>query len=176
MSARIPVGRITGAHGVRGLVKVHAFTEDPRTIGALGPLSDETGTRRLVVTPTGKAGDALIARVEGISDRTAAEALRGFTLHVDRDRLPDVDEEEFYHADLIGLRAERLDGVSLGRVVAVHDFGAGDVLEIEAENGRSEMLPFTRTVVPTVDVAGGRIVVDPPFAVETADETDGGEA
>jgi len=172
MSSRIPVGRIAGAHGVRGQVKVQSFTENPATIGALGPLSDEGGTRRFVVIPTGTAKDGLIARIEGISDRDAAEGLRGVVLHVERDRLPGTGEEEYYQADLIGLRAERLDGADLGSVVAVHDFGAGDVLEIKGTDGRTEMLPFTRTVIPTVDVAGGRIVVDPPFAVETTAETD----
>jgi len=175
MSSRIPVGRISGAHGVRGQVRLQSFTVEPRTVGALGPLFDEGGTRRFVVTPVGTVRDALIARIEGISDRDAADALRGVVLHVDRDRLPDTGEEEFYHADLIGLRAERLDGADLGSVVAVHDFGAGDVLEVKGADGRTEMLPFTKAVVPTVDVAGGRIVVDPPFAVETTVETDGVE-
>lgn len=172
MSSRIPVGRIAGAHGVRGWVRVRAFTEDPATVCALGPLTDEEGTRRFVVTPTGTVKDAILARIDGISDRDAADALRGVVLHVERDRLPEPGEEEFYHADLIGLRAERLDGVELGTVVEVHDFGAGDVLEIKGTDGRTEMLPFTKAVVPAVDVAAGRIVVDPPFAVEAAAGTD----
>jgi len=165
-SSKVCIGQFAGAHGVRGLVKLHSFTADPADVASYGPLTDETGRRSFAIALTGMAKDAFLAKVSGVEDRDAAQALSGVGLYIERDRLPDPQEEEFYHADLIGLTAERLDGVTLGRVRAVHDFGAGDVLEIAADDGRVELLPFTAKVVPTVDIAGGRIVVDPPLAVD----------
>lgn len=172
MSTKVCIGQFAGAHGVRGQVKLRSFTADPAAIASYGPLSDEAGKRHFAVSLTGTAKDAFLAKVEGVADRDAAEALNGVRLFVDRDRLPETEEEEFYHADLIGLRVERLDGVVVGTVRAVHDFGAGDVLEIASDDGRVELLPFTVKVVPVVDVAGGRVLIDPPLAVdaEPADE------
>jgi 16S rRNA processing protein RimM len=159
---RICVGQFIGAHGVRGLVKLASFTEDPAAIGDYGPLSDENGKRQFAVEILSAANGHYLARVDGISDRDAAQALGGTRLFVDRARLPPPDEDEFYHADLIGLRAELADGVLLGKVIALHDFGAGDVVEIQSEAGSRALYPFSRAVVPVVDLAGGRIVVEPP--------------
>jgi 16S rRNA processing protein RimM len=157
------VGQIVGVHGVRGLVKLKSFTEDPAAIAGYNPLMDQTGTRSFVVELQSAMKDYWLARVQGVNDRTAAEALRGVHLHVDRDRLPATeDEDEFYHADLIGLPVARPDSNEIGTVVALHDFGGGDMLEVRLADRRTVMLPFTKAIVPVVDVAGGRIVADPP--------------
>jgi len=154
---------VVGAHGVRGLVRIKSFTEAPGDIAAYGPLSDEAGARSFAVRVTGEAKGAILAAIAGVADRDAAEALKGTRLYVDRAALPvPVDAEEFYHADLIGLMAEDRAGRALGRVVAVHNFGAGDLLEIAPEGGQSLLLPFTKAAVPEVDLAGGRLVVEPP--------------
>jgi 16S rRNA processing protein RimM len=172
------VGQIVGVHGVRGLVKLKSFTEDPAAIEGYNPLMDPTGTRSFTVELQSAMKDYWLARVQGVSDRTAAEALRGVLLHVDRDRLPPPeDEEEFYHADLIGLSVERPDGSVVGTVIALHNFGGGDMLEVNLPERRTVMVPFTKALVPVVDVAGGRIVADltddllaPPDAAEQAAE------
>ncbi len=159
---RVLMGVITGAHGVRGEVRVKSFTADPAAIAAYGPLEDERGARRLSLTIAGAVRGMLIARIDGIADRDAAERLKGTRLFLPRAALPQPAEEEYYHADLIGLAVVLKDGAILGRVRAVHDFGAGDSLEVEEEDGGVVMVPFTETVVPVVDIAGGRLVVDPP--------------
>ncbi len=162
--ARVCLGVIAGPHGVRGLVRVKSFTEVPEDLASYGPLSDEQGRRRFDLTVTGRVKDALLARIEGVGDRDGAQVLKGTRLYVARDALPPIEEDEtFYYADLVGLAAEDRDGCSLGRVTAVHDFGAGDVLELgRGPEGRPLFLPFNRVAVPLVDLEGGRIVVDPP--------------
>jgi len=160
---RICVGVITGAHGVRGLVRIHSFTTDPDDVAAYGPVTDEAGGRRFEITPTGHTRGQTVARIEGIKDRDAAEALKGVRLYVPRSALPDTeDEEEYYHADLIGLMAFGADGKEIGRIQAVYDFGAGDLLEVGQPNGRAIIVPFTRAAVPEIDIANGRLVVIPP--------------
>ncbi|HET8726546.1 MAG TPA: ribosome maturation factor RimM [Alphaproteobacteria bacterium] len=161
-AARVCVGAITGAHGVRGLVKVKPFTQDPAAIGAYGAVTDEAGGRRFGLELLSLAKGQWLARIEGVADRNAAEALRGTRLYVAREALPEPEEDEFYYADLIGLRVELPDGAPFGRVRAVHDFGAGDVVEIAGADGGAIHVPFTRAAVPVIDVPGGRIVVDPP--------------
>ncbi|CAK0747158.1 Ribosome maturation factor RimM [Azospirillaceae bacterium] len=168
MNARICVGEVTAAHGVRGAVRLRSFTSNPADLAAYGPLSDETGTQRFSIRLLSWNKDHWLARVEGVEDRTAAETLRGVKLYVERALLPAPEEEEFYHADLIGLPAETPDGAPFGTIVAVYEFGGGDVLEIRSSHGATTMIPFTRLAIPLVDIAGRRVVVDPPVMVEDA--------
>lgn len=179
MSNRVCVGIVVGAHGVRGAVRIKSFTENPADIAAYGPVGDEAGAKRYRLTLLGDAkGGVVLAGLEGVSDRNAAEALKGVALWVERSALPLPEEEEFYYSDLAGLRAELADGTEIGRVKGVHDFGGGDVIDIIGPGG-SLMLPFTRKAVPLVDVAGGRLVIDPPELVGGDDgrnaEEDGGD-
>jgi len=168
----ILVGRIAAAHGVRGLVKLQSFTAEPAAIGRYGPLSDASGSRRFEVAVQHVAKGAVIARIAGVEDRTAAEKLRGIELYLRREMLPPAGEGEYYHADLAGLRVELADGRVLGRVRAVENFGAGDLLAIDRPTGGSVSLPFTDRVVPVVDLEGGRVVVDPPIGLLEEDESE----
>jgi 16S rRNA processing protein RimM len=143
------------------VVRIKSFTERPEDVASYGPVSDETG-RSFALGVVGLARGVVLAEVEGISDRDAAEALKGIRLYVDRARLPAPEEDEFYREDLVGLRAELADGTEVGTVAAVEDYGAGDVIEIARPGERPMLLPFTDAVVPQVDIAGGRIVVAPP--------------
>jgi 16S rRNA processing protein RimM len=163
---RLCVGVIAGAHGVRGLVKIKSFTDDPADLIAYGPLTDESGARRYRVAVTGRAKGVLLARIEGVGDRDAARALSGARLYVARAALPEPEDEEYYHADLIGLAVEDRAGAPLGRVAAVQNFGAGDILEIERPDQGTLLVPFTKAAVPLVDPAGGRVVVEPPEETE----------
>lgn len=160
---RICIGAIAGAFGVRGEVRLKSFAAVPEDIAAYGPLSSEDGAQTYSVTLTGRTGNALVARLSGIATKEQADALRGLRLHVDRDRLPRLPDDEFYHADLIGLEVVDTGGTALGQVRAVLNHGASDLLEI-AVPGQSDtvLLPFTRAAVPTVDLSAGRIVADPP--------------
>ena len=153
------LGRIVGAHGVRGIVRIRSHTANPDDLTAYGALSDAAGARRFTVTVTGHVRGLLLARVDGVDDRDAAEALRGTDLHIPRAALPPTEGEEYYHVDLLDLRAESEDGTQLGRVSAVHDHGAGPIIEIQPPDGPSILVPFTREHVPAVDIEGGRIVV-----------------
>jgi 16S rRNA processing protein RimM len=160
---RVCVGRIGAPHGIRGDVKLHSFTAEPMAIADYGALESEDGALSLTLETVRPTKDALVARFKGIDDRSAAERLRNVELYVPRDRLPAPTAGEFYHADLIGLAAVTSDGAAFGTVVAVHDFGAGDILELQPRTGGATiMLPFTDAFVPSVDMAGGRIVVKPP--------------
>ncbi len=159
---RVCVGVITGAHGVRGAVRVKSFTAEPADVARYGPLEDESGERRFELRLIGSAKGVMIATLAGVTDRDRAEALRGLRLYLPRAALPPPGDDEYYHADLIGLEAALPDGSIFGRVRAVHDFGAGVVLEIEGAKGPPIMVPFTRAAVPTVDLAAGRLLIDPP--------------
>ncbi len=159
---RVCVGMIVGAHGVRGAVRVKSFTQEPGDVAAYGALTDESGAKRYALKPVGAVRGVILAEVEGVADRNAAEALRGVRLYVERGRFPRLGANQFYHTDLIGLAAESADGAALGRVRAVDNYGAGDVIEIALAGGGSAVLPFNRRTVPVVDLAAGRIVVDPP--------------
>ena len=170
MTRRIQVGVFGAPHGVRGELRLKSHTGDPLAIGDYGPLSDDAGRRFELTALRPVKDDILVVRVKGVADRAAAAALTHVKLFVDRAALPQADEEEFYHADLIGLRAETQDGAPVGTVVAVHNHGAGDILEIAPEAGDTLLLPFTRAVAPVVDVRGGRIVVAPPAEVEAREE------
>ena len=135
---RILLGRIAGAHGIRGEVLIHAFTDPPENVAAYGPLSDESGARAFTIEIVRATAKGVVAQLAGIADRNAAEALKGIDLYVARERLPPVAEEEFYHADLIGLAAMDRDGKRVGEIVAVQNYGAGDLLEIRlAGSGRT---------------------------------------
>lgn len=160
---RLCVGVVAGPHGIRGGVRIKSFTAVPEAVGAYGKLADETGGRHFDIRVTGLAKGVVLAKLDGVTTREAAEALKGAKLYVSRSALPPTDDDdEYYHADLIGLAADLADGGSLGTVVAVWDFGAGDSLEIERPTGETLMVPFTRAIVPSVDLAGGRLTVDPP--------------
>jgi 16S rRNA processing protein RimM len=158
------VAQVATAHGVRGAIRLRCFTEAPENVAAYGALHDEHGRELFEIQIVGRTQGGVIARVEGIADRTAAEALRGMRLYVPRARLPEPEPDEFYHEDLVGLVAQGPDGSALGRVRAVLDFGAGDILELETPAGRRELVPFTRAAVPEVDVARGFLTVTVPLS------------
>jgi 16S rRNA processing protein RimM len=156
---------------VRGAVKLWTFTEDPLAVKRYGPLSTNDGARHFEVTSAREASDHLVAALKDITTREQAERLNGLELFVARDRLPATDENEYYHADLIGLAAVTTKDEPLGRVVAIHNFGAGDILEIAPPQGATMLLPFSNAVVPTVDLGGGRVVIEMPGEIE-GDEPD----
>jgi len=161
---RVCLGAITGAHGIRGEVRIHCFASDPASLTAFGPLGDETGRRTFVVEGLRDANKGYIARIRGVTDRNAAEALRGTQLFIERDALPEPEEEDSYYLDdLVGLKARDPAGQELGDVIAVHDFGAGDVIEVQRPQGRQTfMVPFAESFVPALDVDAGFIVIDAP--------------
>ena len=161
--SRVCIAQIGAAHGVRGEVRLKAFTQDPLNVAEYGPLEAEDGKRQIEIEAVRPAKDMLVARLKGIDDRDAAEALKNMRLYVARERLPKPADDEFYVADLVGLAVETTAGEAFGTVKAVHNFGAGDLLEIElATGGATVMLPFTQTTVPTMEMAQRRIVVEPP--------------
>ena len=154
---------IVGVHGVRGMVRVKPYTAEPASLDAYGPLTNASGDRTFRLRVGNVSGNVVLASIDGITDRDAAERLRGLELYVSRSVLPAPEEDEFYLADLIGLAVELEDGTSYGKVRSVDDYGAGDVIEIQpAAGGMPLVLPFTREFVPVVDLAGARIVVSPP--------------
>ena len=156
---RFLLGRIADAHGIRGEVLIKTFTERPEDIAAYGPL-DDGGGRTFKIEAVRASSKGVVARIEGIGDRSAAEALKGAALYVDRERLPAPEEGEFYHADLIGLAAVDPGGRPLGEIVGVHDYGAGDLLELRlAGSGKTELVAFTEAFVPEIDLAARRAVV-----------------
>ncbi|MBN8983211.1 MAG: 16S rRNA processing protein RimM, partial [Rhizobiales bacterium] len=166
------IARIGAAHGVRGAVKLWTFTEDPFAVLDYGPLSTKDGGRRFEVSNAREAKDHLVATLQGVTTRNDAEKLNGIELYVPREKLPPAEDGEYYHVDLIDLAAVSMDGAPIGRVVAIHNFGAGDVIEIAPPKGATLLLPFTDAVVPTVDIAGGRVVIEMPGEVDgdTADQ------
>ncbi len=159
---RICVARIGAAHGVRGEVRLWTFTAEPMGVTQYGPLETEDGARTFEIVSLRPAKDHLVARLRGVDDRNAAEQLTNIKLFVPRERLPAPDDGEFYYADLIGLAAVDKDGNQIGTIAAVHNFGAGDLLEIQPPAGTTILLPFTDAVVPTVDLKARRVVVVPP--------------
>jgi len=168
----VRVARIGAAHGVRGEVKLWSFTEDPLAIADYAPLETQDGKRQFEIENLRPAKDHLVARLKGVGDRNAAEMLRNIDLYVPRDRLPAIDEDDtWYYADLVGLAAVSPDGEALGTVLAMHNFGAGDIIEIQpTEGGKTLLLPFTEAVVPTIDIDAGRIVVVMPTVIEVDDD------
>jgi 16S rRNA processing protein RimM len=169
VSAPICVARIGAAHGVRGAVKLWTFTEDPLAVKHYGPLTTKDGARQFEVTHAREAKDHLVATLKGIATREDAERLNGLELFIARDKLPETDEGEYYHADLIGLAVVTAADAPIGRVIAIHNFGAGDIIEIAPPHGATLLLPFTNAVVPTVDLAGGRVVIELPPEIDGDD-------
>ena len=158
------LGVITKPKGVRGQVRITSFTARPGDLTAYGPLHDGAGGRVLDVSLAEiLKGGVVVASIGGVGDRNEAEALRGVKLHVPRAALPEAEGDEYYHADLVGLAVVGADGAAIGSVGALHNFGAGDILEVARHDGESFMLPFSREAVPQIDIAGGRVVIDPPI-------------
>jgi 16S rRNA processing protein RimM len=164
MADRVCVAQIGAPHGIHGEVRLWAYTEDPLAITQYGPLETEDGSVSFEIAALRPAKGHLVARLRGVEDRNAAERLTNVKLFVPRERLPAPDDDDtFYHADLIGLAAIGADGTEFGTIVAVHDFGAGDLIEVQPSGGGAAMLlPFTKAAVPTVDIASGRVVIEPP--------------
>ncbi|WP_420396810.1 ribosome maturation factor RimM [Nioella sp.] len=163
MSDRVCLAAITGSYGVRGEARVKSFCAEPSALGDYGPLSDEKGSREFKVTITRPVKGGFAVRLSGVKTKEEADALKGVRLYAPREALPDLPDDEFYHADLIGLTVVDTGGVDLGQVHAVMNHGAGDLLEVR-QKGKSGtvLVPFTQAIVPTVDLTAGRIVVDPP--------------
>jgi 16S rRNA processing protein RimM len=166
-SEKVRVARIGAAHGVRGEVRLWPFTQDPMAVAQYGPLQTEDGARQFEIEALRPGKNFLVARIAGIDDRDAAEGLCNLELFVPRERLPAIEEPgTFYHADLIGLKAVTAEGAAIGTVSAVHNFGAGDIIEIAPEGGgQTIMLPFTDATVPEIDLAAKQIVVVLPVEV-----------
>lgn len=167
--SQICLGVIVGARGLKGDARIKSFTSDPAGVAAYGPVVTDDG-KELILKVTGEAKGVVIARIKGVEDRTGVEALKGQRFYVARDALPATeDEEEFYHADLVGLKVVNEQGKECGTVSAIYDFGAGDMVDLRRPDGRSVLIPFTASAVPTVDVAVGKIVVTAE-ALATAEE------
>jgi 16S rRNA processing protein RimM len=166
---QICVARIGAAHGVRGAVKLWTFTEDPFAVTRYGPLATKDGARSFEVAHAREARDHLVATLKGVTTRNEAERLNGLELYIAREKLPATGDDEYYHADLIGLAAVTTGGEPLGKVVAIHNFGAGDIIEIAPPHGATTLLPFTNAVVPTVDLAGGCVLIELPQEIEVDD-------
>ncbi|MFT5540072.1 MAG: 16S rRNA processing protein RimM [Alphaproteobacteria bacterium] len=170
----VALGIIGRPRGVKGLVHIRPYTAAPDGIAAYGPLQTGDG-KRLEVEVVGVNKADVTARIVGITDRDGAAALTGTELFVPRAALPEAVEDEYYHHDLIGLRAVAVDGSELGRIRAVEDFGAGTMLEIELTDGEGVYLPFSKEAVPEVNVKGGRVVLNPPPGLWSAEGEDADE-
>ena len=168
MSGRIRVARIGAAHGVRGEVKLWSFTQDPMAVARYGPLETEDGAQRFEIETLRPAKDFMVARLKGVADRDAAAKLCNLELFVARDKLPPIDEDDtYYHADLVGMTAITPLGAPLGNVTAIHNFGAGDLVEIATTaGGEPLLLPFTESVVTEIDAALRQITVVLPSVIE----------
>jgi 16S rRNA processing protein RimM len=171
MPDKICVARIGAAHGVRGAVKLWTFTEDPFAVKDYGPLSTKDGARTFEVGSAREAKDHLVVTFKGFTTRDEAERLNGIELYIPREKLPATGDDEYYHADLIGLAAITTADEPLGRVIAIHNFGAGDLIEIAPPSGTTILLPFSNAVVPTVDISRGRVVIELPQEIEGDDPT-----
>jgi 16S rRNA processing protein RimM len=172
--ARVCLGQIGAPHGVRGEVRLRSFTGEPRAIAGYGPLQAEDGGI-IEIETLRPVKDHFVATLSGIRDRDAAERLTNVKLYVPRERLPELETaDEFYHADLIGLAAFDRAGRKFGTVVAIHNFGAGDLIELRGDESETELLPFDATTVPEIDIAAGRLVIERPL-VETLPHREGGD-
>tara|TARA_Y100000310_G_scaffold289824_1_gene316491 strand:- start:14 stop:577 length:564 start_codon:yes stop_codon:yes gene_type:complete len=177
-SERVCVGVVTGAHGVRGALRIKSFTADPAHVAAYGEVTVGEEQDSAALRVTGETKGAVVVEMEGVTDRGGAEALKGKKLYVPRSALPEPEGEEYYRGDLVGLEVRSLDGTALGTIEAVYNYGAGDILDIHApeEKGGGEMmLPFTREAVPEINLEAGYVVADPPRWLSENDDDDGGE-
>jgi 16S rRNA processing protein RimM len=167
MTERICVGVLAGSFGVQGEVRVKSFCAEPTDVASYGPLFTEDGSHSFTVTLTRPVAGGLGARLSGVTTKEQADALRGVSLYVDRTKLPSLPDDEFYHADLIGIDVFDTGGVLIGKVLAVHNHGAGDLLEIKPDGLKDAiLLPFTRAIFPTVDLKARRIVADMPDGLD----------
>ena len=163
MTDLVCVGALAGAYGVKGESRLKSFCAVPEDIARYSPLTDERGAAAYAITLTGTISNGFAARIAGVTSKEQADALKGVTLWADRDKLPALPDDEFYHADLIGLEVLDTGGTPLGHVRSVLNHGAGDLLEIHGPGlAATLLLPFTRAAVPTVDLERGRIIADPP--------------
>jgi 16S rRNA processing protein RimM len=171
-SRKLLMGRIGAAHGIQGEVRIQSFTEDPLALGSYGPFSTNRPGLTIEIEKARGTTNMLVARIKGIRDRTAAEKLNGVELFIDRDRLPPTeDEDDFYHSDLIGLEARLGDGSVLGKVIAIPNYGASDLIEVRDERtGDTFLYPFTKAVVPTIRVDDGYLVIEVPLDAEPGEE------
>ncbi|MBK1795577.1 ribosome maturation factor RimM [Devosia sp. WQ 349] len=171
-SNRILLGKIGAAHGIKGEVRIISHTEDPEAIGSYGPLDTDRPGLVITIEKARLSKTVLVARLKGVADRNAAELLNGVSLFVDRERLPETDDEDdFYHTDLIGLDARLENGVSIGEVSALPNFGAGDLIEVrDPRSGDTFLYPFTKAVVPQIDIKGGFLVISPPLDADPGEE------
>lgn len=169
---RILLGQIGAAHGIKGEVRIAAHTQDPEAIGSYGPLETDRPGLTITITKARLQKNVVVANIKGITDRTAAENLNGVNLFVDRDKLPAPDDEDdFYHADLLGLTARLESGVAIGQVSALPNFGAGDLIEIrDPQSGDTFLYPFTKAVVPTINVAEGYLTIVVPLDAPEGEE------
>jgi 16S rRNA processing protein RimM len=169
---KIFLGQIGAAHGIKGQVRIATHTQDPEAIGSYGPLDTDRPGLTIVLTKVRLQKNVVIAHIKGISDRTAAEQLNGVSLFVDRNKLPETeDEDDFYHTDLIGLEARLETGVVIGKVSAIPNFGAGDLIEIrDPQSGDTYLYPFTKAVVPHVHIADGFLTIVVPLDAEEGEE------
>src|SRR5689334_7519235 len=168
---RLLMGRIGAAHGVKGEVRITSFTSEPLALKDYGPLSTNKPGLSIEIEHARATTNVLVARLKGVTDRTAAERLNGVELYVDRDALPPPDDDDYYHSDLIGLEARLADGTALGRVTAVPNFGASDLLEVRDDRtGDTFLYPFTKTVVPEVHLNDGYLVIEVPTEAELGEE------
>ena len=158
---QVCLGAIVGVHGIKGEVKVKSWTEKDRDIGTYGVLHDKSGSKELCLKVVGHSKELLRCKIKGVDDRNAAEALIGTELYVNREALPDLDEEEYYQADLVGLKViEQESSSEIGKISGIYNFGAGDILEIKLKvNGKTEMIPFTKVYVPQINIKEGFVVV-----------------
>ena len=169
---RLLMGRIGAAHGIKGEVRIQSFTDEPLALADYGPLATNKPGLTIEIEHARATTNVLVARLKGITDRTAAEKLNGVELYVDRDKLPPPDaEDDFYHADLIGLDARLNDGTVLGKVTAIPNFGASDLLEVtDARSGDTYLYPFTKAVVPEIHLAEGYLIIEVPVEADPGEE------
>lgn len=171
-SKQLLMGRIGAAHGIKGEVRITSFTEEPLALTGYGPLSTNKPGLVIEIESARATTNVLVARIKGVTDRNAAEKLNGVELFVDRDKLPATEgDDDFYHADLIGLEARLMDGTVIGTVMAIPNYGASDLLEVrDARSGDTFLYPFTKVVVPEIRVAEGYLVIEAPVEADPGEE------